>query len=191
MWSAADYLPEPAVEPEPDPVPDPVVPTPATSGAADPVVPVSVLPPVAAPSPLLPVIAPPATIAAVTRGNAASLVKARGRAYAAEVGRHLRVLEACATPACSLRLVRALGTAQRAYSAFARKDVARPSQCGTAARGLGSRLATSEKARAALQRALLRAQRGAKQPLAAPLRKAALEVTRTITASRFYTAACG
>ena len=191
MWSAADYLPEPPIEPEPDPVPDPVAPTPATSGAADAVVPVSALPPAAAPSPLLPVIAPPTAISAATRGNAASLVKARSRAYPAEVGHHLRALKACSTTACSLRQVRALGAAQRAYSAFARKDIGHPSQCGAAARSLGSRLAASEKARTALRRAILRVPRGARQPLAAPLRKSALEVTRTITASRLYAAACG
>jgi probable HAF family extracellular repeat protein len=192
LWSAADYLPEPATEPEPDPVPDPVALTPATSGAGDAVVPVTpVLPPAAAPSPLVPVIAPPTAIAAVIRGNAASAVKARSRAYAAEVGRHLRSLKACSTLACSLRQVRALGAAQRAYAAFVRKDAARPAQCGAAARILGVRLGTSETARAALQRAILRAQRGAKGHLAAPLHTAVRKASGTITASRTYAAACG
>ena len=189
LWSAADYLPEPA--PEPDPDPGPVTPAPAISGAGDAIVPVApVLPPVDAPSPLLPVIAPPAAIPAVNRGNAANLVKARSRAYAAEVGRHLRSLKACSALACSLRHVRALGAVQRSYAAFVRKDVARPATCGAAARGLEVRLAASETARAALQRAILRARRGAKGPLAAPLRTAALKASGTITASRTYASAC-
>ena len=185
LWSAADFLPEPDIVP----APGPVTPTPSIGGAGDAVLPVSVLPPVAAPTPPTPVIAPPTAIAAVS-GNGANVIKARSRAYALEVGRRLRSLKACSTLACSLRQVRALGAAQRGYAGLVRKDVARPAQCGAATRSLALRLVASETARAALQRAILRAQRGAKQPLAAPLRTAALKASGTIAASRTYATAC-